>query len=172
MKKKMNDKGFSLVELIIVVAIMAILIGLLAPQYLKFVERSRKSADRDTVDEIIRSVQLDYADPESTFNVEGAVIVIKPNAAAEVAGTQAQDLKNVLASFGLQLENIKLKSSKWKQKGSTTTIVKQIKITFSYANDSIVATVTDDSAGVAAGTLVVDDSGNILGPIPATATTP
>ena len=30
-KEKMNDKGFSLVELIIVIAIMAILAGVLAP---------------------------------------------------------------------------------------------------------------------------------------------
>ena len=37
MKKEMNNKGFSLVELIIVVAIMAVLIGVLAPTYLKYV---------------------------------------------------------------------------------------------------------------------------------------
>ncbi|MDE7360278.1 MAG: prepilin-type N-terminal cleavage/methylation domain-containing protein, partial [Lachnospiraceae bacterium] len=37
-KQNMNDKGFSLVELIIVIAIMAILIVVLAPQYLKYVE--------------------------------------------------------------------------------------------------------------------------------------
>ena len=33
-KENMNNKGFSLVELIIVIAIMAILIVVLAPQYL------------------------------------------------------------------------------------------------------------------------------------------
>ena len=32
-KEKMNDKGFSLVELIIVIAIMAVLVVVLAPQY-------------------------------------------------------------------------------------------------------------------------------------------
>ena len=31
MKKKMNNKGFSLVELIVVIAMMAVLIGVLAP---------------------------------------------------------------------------------------------------------------------------------------------
>ena len=36
-KENMNNKGFSLVELIIVIAIMAILIVVLAPQYLKYV---------------------------------------------------------------------------------------------------------------------------------------
>ena len=44
-KERMNDRGFSLVELIIVIAIMAILIVVLAPQYLKYVERSRNSTD-------------------------------------------------------------------------------------------------------------------------------
>lgn len=33
MKKKMNNKGFSLVELIIVIAIMAVLMVVLAPSF-------------------------------------------------------------------------------------------------------------------------------------------
>ena len=43
--KKMNNKGFSLVELIIVIAIMAILAAALAPQLIKYLEESRKSTD-------------------------------------------------------------------------------------------------------------------------------
>ncbi|MCM1143504.1 MAG: prepilin-type N-terminal cleavage/methylation domain-containing protein, partial [Lachnoclostridium sp.] len=39
MKKEMNNKGFSLVELIIVIAIMVILVAVLAPQYLRYVEK-------------------------------------------------------------------------------------------------------------------------------------
>ncbi|MBO6205612.1 MAG: prepilin-type N-terminal cleavage/methylation domain-containing protein, partial [Lachnospiraceae bacterium] len=36
-----NNKGFSLVELIIVIAIMAILVGVMAPQLIKYIEKSK-----------------------------------------------------------------------------------------------------------------------------------
>ena len=48
-QKSLTNKGFSLVELIIVIAIMAVLVGVLAPQFLKYVERSRKSTDVQNV---------------------------------------------------------------------------------------------------------------------------
>lgn len=66
-KKKMNDKGFSLVELIIVIAIMAVLVGILAPQYLKYVETSRQSSDISNVDEMISAVEIYSADPSNSI---------------------------------------------------------------------------------------------------------
>lgn len=45
---KINDKGVSLIELIIAIAIMSVLAGVVAPQYLKYVERSKRVRDADT----------------------------------------------------------------------------------------------------------------------------
>ena len=61
-QRKLNNKGFSLVELIIVIAIMAVLIGLLAPQFIKYVNRSRYSTDIKNGQEIATITQTLIAD--------------------------------------------------------------------------------------------------------------
>ncbi len=55
--KKTNNKGFSLIELIIVIAIMAILVGVLAPQLIQYVEKSRVSADAQNLDAYVTAVK-------------------------------------------------------------------------------------------------------------------
>lgn len=56
--RKLGNKGFSLVELIIVIAIMAVLVGVLAPAYLRYVEKSRKSADIQALDSIMIAMEV------------------------------------------------------------------------------------------------------------------
>ena len=43
--KKLNDKGFSLVELIIVIAIMAILVGIVGTQVLPYIDKAKEAKD-------------------------------------------------------------------------------------------------------------------------------
>jgi len=52
-----DNKGFSLVELIVVVLIMAIIAVALAPQVLKWVNNSRISADQDTMQTVVGDLQ-------------------------------------------------------------------------------------------------------------------
>jgi len=75
---KKNNSGFSLVELIVVIAIMAVLVGVLAPAYLKYVEKSRKSTDVSAIADIMTAASTVAADVEydvpaqATFIITGA----------------------------------------------------------------------------------------------------
>ena len=62
--KKLNNKGFSLVELIIVIAIMAILVGVLAPQLIKYIEKAKVSSDTQIADTLHSAITYALADPE------------------------------------------------------------------------------------------------------------
>lgn len=96
--KKMNNKGFSLVELIIVIAIMAILLVVLAPQYLKYVERSRNSTDLQNAAEFVSAIQIYAADPDAAKTPETGTITITSNA----AGAMSNDfIKAALEDAGL-----------------------------------------------------------------------
>ena len=86
-QKKLNNKGFSLVELIIVIAIMAVLIGLLAPQFLKYVQRSKYSTDIKNGQEIATVIQTLISDNGVTADETGVEF------SASTAFTKAKEAK-------------------------------------------------------------------------------
>ena len=88
-KLQKNNKGFSLVELIIVIAIMAVLMTVLAPQFLRYVERSRLQSDNTTLGEIanvckIAATNEDIATAVTNAGTTGitVTIAVAPNPAA------------------------------------------------------------------------------------------
>lgn len=87
--KKRNEnanKGFSLVELIVVIAIMAVLIGVLAPQFLRYVEKSRLQKDNSAISEIANAMKVAMAD-ETINNNTADGTTISSSAAANTAKT-------------------------------------------------------------------------------------
>ena len=71
-QKSLTNKGFSLVELIIVIAIMAVLIVVLAPQYIKYLDKSKISADTQLADNVRNAITNTLLDPAVTDNVPAA----------------------------------------------------------------------------------------------------
>lgn len=97
MKKEMNNKGFSLVELIIVIAIMAILVVVLAPQYLKYVEKSRVSSDAQTAVEFESALSVLASDPDITLDTGKTYSVTSDTSGAI---TISSDLQSAFTSAG------------------------------------------------------------------------
>lgn len=62
MSRKIDNKGLSLIELIIAIAIMAILVGVIAPQMFKYVERAKQVRVEKEASEFIRAAQIALVD--------------------------------------------------------------------------------------------------------------
>lgn len=61
---KNKKRGFSLIEIVIVIAILVVLLAVLAPSLMTYTERSRAQKDVTTMDEVVNSVQLAMADQD------------------------------------------------------------------------------------------------------------
>lgn len=101
-EKKLNNKGFSLVELIIVIAIMAVLIAVLAPQYMRFIERGKVASDRDNIKAIQGALEVYYVDPTDKALVNGCNITLdRTGASSTSTGDALTAINKALQTAGL-----------------------------------------------------------------------
>lgn len=139
-KEKMNDKGFSLVELIIVIAIMAVLVVVLAPQYLKYVERSRNSTDLSNATSMATALQVYAADPEAnpgflkndqiviTVDSDGGTVTTTTTGTDTTAGAKA------LSEAAITIGDVKCKSkTNWDTYTITATVQPDGSLKFEYS---------------------------------------
>lgn len=105
-QKTLGNKGFSLVELIVVIAIMAVLVGVLAPQFIQYVNKSRASTDMQNLQQIKTAVEAYYADYDgsTSFHIEYAA------ATTTVTSSNTTD-PGALSDAGLSAPT--LKSGSW-----------------------------------------------------------
>ncbi len=96
MNSSKDDKGFSMVELVIVIAIMAILISLLAPQYIKYVEKSKIAADEDLIANVHDIIAMAITDEN---------IINKPLDGIARCNIENMDPTNKYADFMAQIKD-------------------------------------------------------------------
>lgn len=134
MKKTTNNKGFSLIELIIVIAIMAVLVAIIAPNLTKYLGSSKKNTDKKNADELASQIQTCITDYETengyigactiTWSSTGASCTSGGNAtfasmlnAAVTSSTESKESKNSYASA-----TVALKDSTRPEDGYTITV--------------------------------------------------
>lgn len=121
--KKMNNKGFSLVELIVVVLIMAIIAVALAPQVMKWVENSRKSTDIENYNALVEAANVAAADENVIALVCGAngdrFIKMTQNGTSLETQVSSETTGALYAKLGNVLPNwttTKISAGEWKTK--------------------------------------------------------
>lgn len=64
---KKDNKGFSLIELIIVIAIMAVLVAIIAPNLTKYLSKSKRNTDLHNAAELAEMIQVCINDYEVSY---------------------------------------------------------------------------------------------------------
>lgn len=110
---KKDNKGFSLVELIVVVAIMAVLMVVISPALLKNVEKTRLQRDNSAISEIANAAKIACADEDinKTVSTTGPITIT-----LDLTAAGSNDLqKEVFATVG----EVKLQSNTYTGTGAT-----------------------------------------------------
>jgi type IV pilus assembly protein PilA len=111
-KKNKKNKGFTLVELIIVIAIIAVLGIILAPQYIKYVDKSRWATDQNNAKTLLKEVQTAVVDVQEAGgtlpSTDATIVMDKDHDKVQVAAAITTDLKNSLTKADANWEDIKV----------------------------------------------------------------
>lgn len=97
--RKQNNKGFSLVELIIVIAIMAILIGIVGTQVIPYIEKSRKAKDIQLVSGMCTDAMTAYSSNAAKLDPAKEYTITIDTTEVKVTGGTDDENNALKASF-------------------------------------------------------------------------
>ena len=162
--KKKNNKGFSLVELIVAVAIMAVLMGVLIPTLIRYVEKSKKQKDESAVEEMRYQMELvmagnaDWSAFEGTLVFKGKKVDFAAPDSTSTLSSSDSEFKKYLNEVSINLGEPESSTSASydftysSKHGGTGTVT-----TFTFKDGKVTATIKSDNTKY--GTIILDGEG-------------
>lgn len=121
-QKSLTNKGFSLVELIIVVAIMAVLIGVLAPQYLRYVEKTRLQRDNTSMSDFANVAKIACTEEGVNTAIPAAGAKFQFDATTGVLQLSGESALDNEVKKTVDIADVKLTSNTYKGADPTITV--------------------------------------------------
>ncbi len=100
--KTRSNKGFTLIELMIVVAIIGILAAIAIPKFADLISKSKEGATKGGLSAVRSSLQVYYGDNEGIFPLDGLSVLtddakyINEMPEAKLPGTTAGDSNSIM----------------------------------------------------------------------------
>ena len=138
--EKKDNKGFSLVELIIVIAIMAILVGIVGTQVIPYIDKSRNAKDVQKLSGLCTDAMTAYSSNAATLDAT-SVYTIEIGDSVDVKKGGAADTDTTLKDAFEELNGIK-KVSDLKLESKAGKDVTKVTITCQNTGDMITVTTT------------------------------
>ena len=125
----MKNKGFSLVELIIVIAIMAILAAAIAPALIRYIDKSRRSDDVAAAETLNTATQAAFANEDAYDEVQSQFPSDATSTVALASASEGGEFSMVTGTAATFIEEInssnanKAPSFKYKKNSPTKWVV-------------------------------------------------